>query len=68
MEGMVIMRLTEYIHWINRKDLGLGKVSTEDPWDNDWAPMDYTHLTIFNKYKRDRYFYQCKLKGKEPVK
>ena len=28
----------------------------------------YHHLTMYTKYKRDRYIYQCMLKGKEPVK
>jgi len=53
------MRLTEYFDFITRTDLKLGRREEE---------TDYTHLTIYNKYKRDRYKYQCKLQGKEPVK
>ena len=53
------MRVTEYIHWINRTDIGIAQ--REHEWD-------YTHLTILTQYKRDRYQYQCKLQGKEPVK
>ena len=53
------MRVTEYMHYITRKDLKLGRRE---------APTDYTHLTIINYIKRVRYEYQCKLKGKEMVK
>ena len=53
------MRVTEYIHWINRTDIGIAQR------ENEW---DYTHLNITTQYKRDRYQYQCKLQGKEPVK
>ena len=53
------MRLTEYFDFITRTDLKLGRREEE---------TDYTHLTIYNRYKRDRYKYQCKLQGKEPVK
>ena len=53
------MRITEYIDWINRKDLKLGRRE---------SVHDYTHLTLTTKIKRDRYLYQCKLKGRTPVK
>ena len=53
------MRLTEYFHWVTRKDLKLGKRE---------ALSDYTHLTLTTKIKRDRYLYQCRIQGKEPVK
>lgn len=53
------MRLTEYIDFITRKDLGLAGAA---------KPNDYTHLTTFTEIKRARYLYQCKLKGKNPVK
>ena len=53
------MRLTEYIHYLNRTDIGM----TSDP-----EPEDYSHFTPWNKDKRARYLYQCKLRGKEPVK
>ena len=53
------MRLTEYIDFITRKDLKLGSSPKND---------DYSHFTPFNKQKRERYLYQCKLRGKEPVK
>ena len=29
---------------------------------------DYTHLMLKNSVKRARYLFQCKLRGKEPVK
>ena len=51
--------MTEYIHFLNRDDIGLG----QNPKDND-----YTHLTPLKQQKRDRYLYQCQLKGKTPVK
>ena len=53
------MRLTEYFHFIKRTDIGLG----QNP-----KPIDYTHFTPWNSHKRTRYLYQCKLRGKEPVK
>ena len=59
MEWRLEMRLTEYIDWITRTDLKLGRREAE---------LDYTHLTIINKYKRDRYKYQCIIQGKEMVK
>ena len=52
------MRLTEYIHWITRTDIGLSANPKE---------LDYTHLKCSMKDKRARYLYQCILKGKEPV-
>ena len=53
------MRVTEYIDFIIREDLKLGR----GPKDKD-----YTHFTPWNVHKRQRYLYQCKLKGKEMVK
>ena len=53
------MRLTEYIDYLKRDDIGLG----QNPKDND-----YTHYTARMVQKRDRYLYQCMLKGKTPVK
>jgi hypothetical protein len=53
------MRLTEYIHWLTRDDIGM---STNPKAD------DYTHLVVRTVDKRARYLYQCKLKGREPVK
>ena len=53
------MRLTEYIHWLNRDDIGVAANQKND---------DYTHLYVSMLDKRARYVYQCKLKGKEPVK
>ena len=53
------MRITEYIHYLNRTDIGM----TSDP-----NPEDYSHFTPWTKDKRARYLHQCKLKGKEPVK
>ena len=47
------MRATEFIHYINRKDVGLGRnVKNED----------YTHLTVNQKAKRKRYIYQLELR------
>ena len=53
------MRLTEYIHFIKRKDIGIS---------NNPDPDEYTHLTPSIKDKRVRYLYQCKIRGKKPVK
>ena len=53
------MRLTEYVHWITRPDLKLGRRESDE---------DYTHLTIYKRYKQYRYAYQCKIQGKEMVK
>ena len=53
------MRLTEYIDWLTRTDIGMAV----NPKSHD-----YTHLTPRMLDKRARYLYQCKLKGKEPVK
>ena len=53
------MRLTEYIHWLTRDDIGMSANPKED---------DYIHLSVTLIDKRTRYLYQCKIKGKEPVK
>lgn len=53
------MRLTEYIDWITRTDIGIAVNPKED---------DYTHLKVKMLDKRARYLYQCKIRGKEPVK
>lgn len=53
------MRLTEYFDFITRDDLGLSRAP---------KPHDYKHLTVFTNIKRTRYYYQCRLKGKTPVK
>lgn len=53
------MRLTEYIHWLNRTDIGIAQREKES---------DYTHLVVRTQYKRDRYQYQCRLQGKQMVK
>ena len=52
------MRLTEHIHFITRMDIGIAENPEED---------DYTHFTAGMAQKRDRYLYQCMLKGKKPV-
>ena len=54
-----LMRLTEYIDFITRTDIG----SAQNP-----KPNDYTHFVPKMIQKRHRYLYQCKRKGKEPVK
>jgi hypothetical protein len=53
------MRLTEFIHYVNRMDIGIAANPREE---------DYTHLMLKNSVKRARYRYQCYLRGKEPVK
>ena len=52
------MRLTEYMHWLSRTDIGMAVNPKKD---------DYYHITIRQEDKRARYLYQCNLKGKEPV-
>tara|TARA_R110002020_G_scaffold8895_1_gene35700 strand:+ start:2891 stop:3052 length:162 start_codon:yes stop_codon:yes gene_type:complete len=53
------MRLTEYIDFITRTDIGIAQNPKE---------MDYTHFIPWTKHKRCRYLYQCILKGKSPIK
>tara|TARA_R100000808_G_C2147789_1_gene155830 strand:- start:1272 stop:1433 length:162 start_codon:yes stop_codon:yes gene_type:complete len=53
------MRLSEFIHFVTRDDIGMA----QNPKNND-----YTHFTAKMKDKRQRYLYQCKLKGKTPAK
>ena len=53
------MRLTEYIHWLNRTDIGIAANPKQD---------DYMYLRVSMKDKRARYLYQCKLRNKQPVK
>lgn len=53
------MRLTEYFNFIIRTDIGIaGK-----PKNND-----YFYFSPWTIHKRQRYLYQCKLRGKKPVK
>ncbi len=53
------MRITEYIHWITRTDIGMAVTPKQ---------ADYKHLTPNMLDKRARYLYQCKLNGKEPAR
>ena len=53
------MRLTEYIDWLTRTDIGMASNPKQD---------DYTHLRVSMLDKRSRYLYQCKLNNKQPVK
>ena len=53
------MRITEYIHFITRKDIGISANPKE---------LDYYYLCPSMLDKRTRYLYQCKIQGKEPVK
>ena len=53
------MRISEYIHWITRTDIGMAVNPKE---------TDYTHFKPNMIHKRQRYLYQCKLKKKQPVK
>ena len=43
------MRMTEFLDYITRKDLHLGRNPN---------PEEYTHLTINKRLKRARYVYQ----------
>lgn len=52
------MRVTEYIDFITRTDLNLGR---------NIKSTDYTHFTPWTIHKRQRYLFQCKLKNKKPV-
>lgn len=47
------MRVSEFIHYINRKDVGLGRNVKDE---------DYTHITIKQHTKRIRYQYQLNLR------
>jgi len=53
------MRLTEYIHFLKRMDIGIAR----NP-----DPSEYTHLTPNQENKRFRYLYQCDIRGKKPIK
>ncbi len=53
------MRLLEYFHFITRDDIGMAQNPKE---------TDYTHFVPWTKHKRQRYIYQCYLKGKKPIK
>ena len=53
------MRVTEYIDFITRTDIGIA----QNP-----GPNEYTHFNPWMKHKRQRYLYQCILRGKKPVK
>jgi predicted HicB family RNase H-like nuclease len=59
LKGKKLMRLTEYIDWLTRTDIGMASNPKID---------DYTHLKVTMLNKRARYLYQCKIRGKEPVK
>ena len=47
------MRASEFMHYLNRKDVGLG---------SNVKYEDYTHLTIRMVHKRLRYEYQRSLR------
>ena len=53
------MRATEFMHFMNRKDIGLGK----NPKDRD-----YTHYTPRMLAKRARYEYQKMLRKQAKLK
>jgi len=53
------MRVTEYFHFITRQDIGIA---------NREKSSDYTHFTPWTHHKRERYLYQCMIRGKKPVK
>jgi hypothetical protein len=50
-------RLSQAVHFITRTDIGMA---------HNPKPNEYTHLYISVRVKRQRYLYQCRLKGKEP--
>ena len=50
------MRMTEFLDYITRTDLHLGKNA---------KPEDYTHLTITKRLKRARYVYQMERRKDE---
>ena len=53
------MRATEYIDYITRKDVHLGK---------NVKPEEYTHITIKMIHKRQRYQYQLQRRKDEQDK
>tara|TARA_Y100001951_G_C11110583_1_gene167242 strand:+ start:372 stop:530 length:159 start_codon:yes stop_codon:yes gene_type:complete len=50
------MRATEFLHWLNRTDIGIAQNPHE---------RDYTHMTCTMKVKRARYQYQKSLRGEK---
>tara|TARA_R100000315_G_C5161778_1_gene93058 strand:+ start:67 stop:318 length:252 start_codon:yes stop_codon:yes gene_type:complete len=54
-----IMRLTEYFDFIKRTDIGIA---------SNPKPLDYYYFSPWTEHKRQRYLYQCELRGKKPVK
>ena len=50
------MRASEFMHYINRQDIHLGKNITED---------EYTHFTVRMVHKRARYQYQIQRRKDE---
>ncbi len=53
------MRLTEYFDFIKRTDIGIA---------SNPKPLDYYYFSPWTEHKRQRYLYQCELRGKKPVK
>ena len=53
------MRVSEYIDYITRKDVHLGK---------NVKPEEYTHITIKMIHKRQRYQYQLQRRKDERLK
>ena len=49
------MRATEFMHYLNRKDVGLGRNVNKH---------EYTHFTVRMVHKRTRYQYQVNLRSK----
>ena len=47
------MRASEFVHYINRKDVSLGRNVKDE---------DYTHITVKTYTKRIRYQYQLMLR------
>lgn len=47
------MRISEFVHYINRKDVALGRNVSDN---------EYTHITIKKATKRARYQYQLNMR------
>ena len=52
------MRVTEYMDYITRMDIGMS---------NNPKNSDYTHFRPWTVHKRQRYLYQCWIRGRKPV-
>ena len=53
------MRLTEYFDFITRTDIGIA---------GNPKGGEYFYFSPWTIHKRQRYLYQCRIRGKNPVK